>query len=289
VRFDNPDPAGSGGSGSSTTGTASTSGSMGSTATTSASSGSYGSSTFTVGSAGGATPGTGGGATGGAGAAGGPPLICPPDLGACYYGCPEVQPATGSSCATTGQTCPYPFCGSATVLVACVAGRWSTQTFPPCNPPPPAQPCPAVEPTAGSFCGGFLPPTCSYPVLCCGVPRGQHAYECTLGNVWRATKPDGGEADSGGCYEPPPSCPSIAPYDGEPCCFNAPMAGACFYGCSVNPDGGSLFSPTAFCDGKQWRVSYASCPLYEGTNNPPGDSSWRGPFDGGGGEESGPD
>jgi hypothetical protein len=199
--------------------------------------------------------------------------------------CPVAQPVNGSTCANSGQTCPYldPFCDSGTISLACVAGRWSPQSFPSCNPPPPP-PCPAAEPTVGSSCFSLQTQSCSYPVLCCGAPRGQHTYECSAG-AWRRSP--GSEADASGCFPPPLSCPAIAPYDGEPCCFNAPLGGACFYGCRTNPDGGSLFSPTAFCDGKQWRVSYGSCPLYEGIYNPPADT-WRGPFDGGG-EESGPD
>jgi hypothetical protein len=244
------------------------------------------SSTTTIGTS--ATVGTGWSGTGGTVGSGGAG-------GGTVGDCPASQPANGSSCASPSQVCNYPYCGFASGMsYECVAGKWSMRSTPSCNPPPPQLPCPATEPAAGSGCSAvqYQSKTCPYPVTCCGIPGGQVTYECALAlNQWRKISSDGGVADAGGCFQPPPSCPSTAPYDGQPCCFNAPMTSACFYGCRLNPDGGGLASPTAFCDGKQWRVSYGSCPVYDATVNPPApDSSWRGdPNDAGGGRDGWPD
>src|SRR5437763_16096269 len=50
--------------------------------------------------------------------------------------CPATEPANGSSCATAGQVCEYPCCGSLSMQVKCVDGKWTVQTVGSCHPAP---------------------------------------------------------------------------------------------------------------------------------------------------------
>src|SRR5437868_6790930 len=70
--------------------------------------------------------------------------------------CPATEPANGSSCATAGQVCEYPWCGSLSMQVTCVAGKWSVSGGG-CNPPAPIPQCPASEPEPGTNCFNMSP------------------------------------------------------------------------------------------------------------------------------------
>src|SRR5258708_37256923 len=98
--------------------------------------------------------------------------------------CPAQQPTNGSSCATSGQVCEYPWCGSLSAQVKCVAGKWSPQTFGGCNPPAPVPQCPSTEPKAGTDCFAWTPQPCSYP----NASLGTNDYVCS-GSKWTKNEP----------------------------------------------------------------------------------------------------
>jgi hypothetical protein len=145
------------------------------------------------------TTGTGGGAAGG-----GPNVMCP-----------AVMPVGGSSCATSGLSCAYPYCFPGnTVTYTCVGGRWQSPPISTCNPPPPL-PCPATEPVVGATCFDSTPntlETCAYGDVCCGVWRETRDYQCDHG-AWRRvplSDHDAGSVDGSVC-----PCPDAATPPGD--------------------------------------------------------------------------
>jgi hypothetical protein len=210
-----------------------------------------GSAGMTTGSTSTGTTTTGMGTTGTTGGAGGGP----------NEDCPISQPTNGSSCATEGQRCTYPYCGRPNDLqFTCTGGRWSMQPTGTCNPPPPM--CPTVEPTVGSPCSP-VPGPCAYTSTCCGVAS-QHVYGCAGEWGWQP-RGDAGQTlfdfDAGVCAPPPPSCPANIPVEGSPCCFNAPLMGSCEYRCYESPANMGYFNFYASCDGKQWRILRDTCVI----------------------------
>src|SRR5436305_1154893 len=114
--------------------------------------------------------------------------------------CPATEPANGSSCATAGQVCEYPFCASLSTQVKCVDGKWTQQTFGSCNTPPPVSQCPLGEPEAGTDCFAHTPPACSYPRICCGVDVGINYYGCSVtGKGWRTDSNGNDPGECGPC------------------------------------------------------------------------------------------
>jgi hypothetical protein len=113
--------------------------------------------------------------------------------------CPTSMPAIGSSCATAGLTCGYPYCGAQVEYLRCDGSKWTpTGPIGTCNPPPP-QPCPAMEPIVETSCVNFTLQQCSYADVCCNVWRGTRDYRCN-GSTWQRVLGDAGNhVDSEAC------------------------------------------------------------------------------------------
>ena len=164
---------------------------------------------------------------------------------------------------TKDSDAPDSYCGDPQgTIYDCTGGRWVSGPIYSCNPPPPPlEECPTEQPIAGSGC--YVNPmlACTYVTsYCCGVPNGKTSFSCQ-NYAWQSS---GGSVS--GCAIPSPSCPPIAPKDGEPCCFVGPESG-CSYGCGLE---GAAY---ATCDGSHWRVLHAI------SNPPPPPQDAGPPFD----------
>jgi hypothetical protein len=167
--------------------------------------------------------------------------------------CPRSAPSVGTTC-SGDLSCNYTRCAPPTwqgdIRVQCIGGVWKSVGESSCNPPPPDMPCPATEPSPGSYCYRPTGGACTYPDKC--SPSGTKAYSCE-GGSWKLSSPTTTSA-----------CPATRPVHGSSC-------GGCAAHCTY---GDCYGTPTidALCDATTgtWQVVETSC-------NPPPP-----PLDGGG-------
>jgi hypothetical protein len=188
---------------------------------------------------------SGGEGTGGSSGAGGG-ISNPPPIK-----CPESAPTDGATCDVGIGSCNYSvgtLCNPKKATATCPDGTWLVDLTPPystgCNPPPPPDTCPYVEPTLGEWCNLVSDKTCTYPDVCCPP-----SYSCVNG-VWTDVSPS--------CNPPPPKpCPADKPTAGTPCPAGpCDAAMSCTYGsCGSDAEPYSVMT----CSSGYWSESLVGC------------------------------
>lgn len=105
--------------------------------------------------------------------------------------CPSVEPAVGSSCSPSAQSCSFINCVAPDYrddhVMACINGAWALTSEVICDADP--LPCPSSLPAQGQACDAASTPGPCSALDACGVV--QFAY-CTTG-VWEFQSSDGAE------------------------------------------------------------------------------------------------
>ena len=176
-------------------------------------------------------------------------------------GCPETQPALGSSCTTDDLSCEYgdDFDPSCNAQLHCSVGTWSSlggsgsacpSGGPPKDPPPPANgaACPASQPSGACMgtltCryGSGLETSCACGPICSSYP----VARCEDAGVdWRC-----GPAPKNSTI-----CPVPRPRLGEACTQEGES-------CRVGPAHAESCEESAIsCRSGAWRLNIGGCPI----------------------------